>query len=122
MLRGRAEQDWEWHWGPRAASEVGEQDVARFVADFMVETDQVMDDASNDGKQPSQNPSGDGEENEDEAEARMQASRERKVKAIERAAGGNLAELMYGKSQGLRMGAHVHKTTYSTRDQHGSIS
>ena len=28
---------WEWRWGPRAAAEIGEVAVARFVADFMAE-------------------------------------------------------------------------------------
>ena len=28
---------WEWRWGPRAAAEIGEMAVARFVAEFMAE-------------------------------------------------------------------------------------
>src|SRR6266702_1210005 len=28
---------WEWRWGPRAAAEIGETAVARFVAEFMAE-------------------------------------------------------------------------------------
>ncbi|KAH9014476.1 MAGE-domain-containing protein [Lactarius hengduanensis] len=28
---------WEWRWGPRAAAEIGEAAVARFVAEFMAE-------------------------------------------------------------------------------------
>ncbi|KIJ91541.1 hypothetical protein K443DRAFT_685927, partial [Laccaria amethystina LaAM-08-1] len=27
---------WEWRWGPRAACEVGEEGIAKFVAEFMV--------------------------------------------------------------------------------------
>ena len=27
---------WEWRWGPRAACEVGEEGIAKFVAEFMI--------------------------------------------------------------------------------------
>lgn len=36
---GAEDKVYEWTWGPRAHSEVGEKAVARFVAEFMVETE-----------------------------------------------------------------------------------
>lgn len=30
-------EDWEWRWGPRAMTEVGEVGVAKFIAEFMAQ-------------------------------------------------------------------------------------
>ncbi|EKM51401.1 uncharacterized protein PHACADRAFT_152114 [Phanerochaete carnosa HHB-10118-sp] len=74
---------YEWRWGPRAQAEVGEQDVARFVADFMVE--RARHEAAG----------GDTDEDEDAGEtAEVKKMRERTMGGIERAAGGNLAVLV----------------------------
>lgn len=65
----------EWRWGARAYAEVGEADVARFVAEFMVERTR-------------------GEEEEGVQESpETRKMREGMMKGIERAAGGSLAEL-----------------------------
>lgn len=37
QVRGEEGSNGEWRWGPRAHGEVGEQGVARFVAEFMAE-------------------------------------------------------------------------------------
>ncbi|KAF7314545.1 MAGE domain-containing protein [Mycena kentingensis (nom. inval.)] len=84
---------YEWRWGPRAASEVGEQAIGKFIAEFMV------------GQQL-----GDVEEEDDDEEgagAGRSAARARKQKqkvdakaryekmlsGVARAAGGELAEI-----------------------------
>lgn len=74
---------YEWRWGPRALAEVGEQDVGRFVADFMVER----------GRREATGE--DADEDEDVGEmAEVKKMRERTMGGIERAAGGNLAMLV----------------------------
>ena len=70
----------EWRWGPRAMAEVGEYDIARFVADFMVE--RTRGEAADD----------DDDDLEEDPEARKM--REGMMRGIERAAGGNLVPLM----------------------------
>lgn len=91
--RGRATQadeeagtTYEWRWGNRAQSEVGEKGIAQFVAEFMV------GDAGDD----------DEDDEEDDAAAGRGAKRRQEdadaklvkmVKGIERAAGGQLADL-----------------------------
>lgn len=92
VKRGRATQadeeagtTYEWRWGNRAQSEVGEKGIAQFVAEFMV------GDAGDDD-----------EDEEDDVAAgrganRRQADADAKlammVKGIQRAAGGQLADL-----------------------------
>ena len=71
---------YEWRWGPRSFSEVGEQSIAGFVAEFMV-TSGV-----------------EGEEEEEGAEAARSKARQKEVMkrmytGIEKAAGGNLTDL-----------------------------
>src|ERR1700761_1133945 len=36
-------QTYEWRWGPRAQSEVGEQAIGAFIADFMVTQERAED-------------------------------------------------------------------------------
>jgi melanoma-associated antigen len=79
---------YEWRWGPRAQSEVGEKGIAQFVAEFMV------------------GDAGDDEDEEEEEEAgrrgrarggarkeSAQDKLEKMLKGVERAAGGQLADL-----------------------------
>lgn len=85
--RARADDDsgntYEWRWGNRAQSEIGETGIAQFVAEFMV------------GEE-------DEDEEEDEGSGRVRANRKqaeaesklvKMTKGIERAAGGKLADL-----------------------------
>ncbi|KAG6812817.1 hypothetical protein H0H92_000275 [Tricholoma furcatifolium] len=62
---------YEWRWGSRAQSEVGEQAIANFVAEFMI---------------------GDAEDDDDEGGRGTQGRLERMTKGIERAAGGQLSD------------------------------
>lgn len=83
VTQGGANDDaivFEWRWGPRAYAEVGEQDVARFVAEFMVE--RTRGDVNDEEE----------EENVGE-DPEAKKMREGMMRGIERAAGGNLTEL-----------------------------
>jgi hypothetical protein len=64
-------RQYEWRWGPRAFSEIGEEYVAKFVADFMV--------------------GGDANANEDEDV--HDALVDKMYKGVEKAAGGGLTEI-----------------------------
>ncbi|PSR84216.1 hypothetical protein PHLCEN_2v5504 [Hermanssonia centrifuga] len=68
---------WEWRWGSRAMSEVGEVDIARFITDFMVERERAE-------------AGGEDEEDEDEKQE-AEKRREQVMKGVERAASGGLA-------------------------------
>ncbi|GLB42868.1 putative MAGE-domain-containing protein [Lyophyllum shimeji] len=68
---------YEWRWGSRAHSEVGEQAVAKFVAEFMV--GDAGDDDEDEG----------GRGRREGAAAKL----ERMTKGIERAAGGQLTDI-----------------------------
>lgn len=77
---------YEWRWGARAQSEVGEKGIAQFIAEFMVGDLHGQDE---------------GDDDDEGARARGKTKRataerdvEKMTKGIERAAGGNLAELM----------------------------
>lgn len=90
VKRGRATQadeeagtTYEWRWGIRAHSEVGEQAIAKFVAEFMV-GDVEEDDDEEEGGSRARN-----KQKQAAAEVRL----EKMTKGIERAAGGTLAEL-----------------------------
>ena len=72
----------EWRWGPRARAEVGEQDVARFVADFMVERARREATADDD------------DDDDIEETPEVKKLRERTFGGIEKAAGGQLAALV----------------------------
>jgi hypothetical protein len=70
---------YEWRWGARAFCEVGETDIARFVAEFM----------ANDGAggEP-------GDDEEDEGtEGRRKTKVEKMYMGVRKAAGGSLAEI-----------------------------
>jgi hypothetical protein len=86
---------WEWRWGPRAAAEIGEVAVARFVAEFMAER-------ASGGAAVGRNGGGGegGEEGSDEevggrrARAHQEEAQKRLaalLKGVELAAGGDLA-------------------------------
>lgn len=73
-------ETWEWKWGPRAMAEVGERDIAHFMAEFMVDSILMGEDDDEGG----------------EANAANEARRKRletMMKGIERASGGGLADL-----------------------------
>ncbi|TFK51291.1 MAGE-domain-containing protein [Heliocybe sulcata] len=90
--RGRAAQTqgeegaaYEWRWGTRAQSEVGELGVARFVAEFMIE--RMMEEEAEDS-----------EEEGDERAAKKRAEENRKkveamMKAIQRESNGTLSDV-----------------------------
>jgi hypothetical protein len=83
---------WEWRWGARAHSEVGEKGMAQFVAEFMVErtgdeeVDEDEDDAAAKGK-------GKGKGRAKPKGGNGQKRLADMMKGIERAAGGNLIEV-----------------------------
>lgn len=66
---------YEWRWGSRAQSEVGEIAIAKFVAEFMIGE---ADDDEDEGTRTRQ-----------DAGSRL----ERMTKGIERAAGGHLSDI-----------------------------
>ena len=98
--RGNGEDvgTWEWRWGNRAASEVGEMNIAKFAAEFMVE--RAGDDAMDDEEEEDTSAKAKGKsKGKGKAKAKQKAGNtERRMgammKAIERAAGGNLTELL----------------------------
>ncbi|KAK0189970.1 MAGE family-domain-containing protein [Armillaria mellea] len=73
---------YEWRWGNRAHSEVGEQAIAQFVAEFMVGEQEAEDD-EDDGARAR------GKRRQDRAQNKV----EKMAAGIERAAGGNLSDL-----------------------------
>ncbi|KAG1782191.1 MAGE-domain-containing protein [Suillus placidus] len=84
-------QAFEWHWGHRSYSEIGEQAIATFVAEFMVERNRD-DDAEDDDE--------DGTTTRGRGKGRARGENgggDKKLKnvygAIERAAGGNLSDV-----------------------------
>ncbi|KAJ6472320.1 MAGE family-domain-containing protein [Mycena vitilis] len=82
-------QTYEWRWGARAQSEVGEQAVAAFVTEFMVSAEGGGEDAE-DGAED--NAAGRARANKKRADAANRL--EKMAKGIERAAGGQLAAIM----------------------------
>ena len=79
---------YEWRWGNRSHSEISEQGVANFVAEFMVERSRGgrVDD---DEQEAEGHGRGKGRNREDGAE-RLLATMQ---KSVERAAGGNLSHI-----------------------------
>lgn len=82
-------QSYEWRWGPRAMSEVGEKAVAKFVAEFMVgsvegDDDDDEEEEANGGRRGRR-----GGGKKEGAEKRL----EKMLHGVERAAGGNLADV-----------------------------
>lgn len=81
---------YEWRWGNRAYSEIGEQAIASFVAEFMVESlgqGEIDEDDEEQAGGERRQRRGRGREN--QAEKRLQTMH----KAVERAAGGNLSDI-----------------------------
>lgn len=77
---------WEWKWGPRAMSEVGEVGIAQFVAEFMVQrrTEALQEDDENEG-----------EGKLDDSSPKIQKLVEAMMKGVEKAAaGGKLLDIM----------------------------
>jgi hypothetical protein len=87
--RGRATQDdeagttYEWRWGNRAQSEVGEMGIAKFVAEFMVGEDEEDGDDEEEGSRAK------AKKRQVEADNKLT----KMMKGIARAAGGELADL-----------------------------
>lgn len=80
-------QTYEWRWGNRAHSEVGEQAVANFMAEFMVERSREVITDDDEGQEADPNRRGRGRDKENTAEKQLEIMQ----KAIERSAGGNLS-------------------------------
>ncbi|KAJ7621120.1 MAGE family-domain-containing protein [Roridomyces roridus] len=77
-------QTYEWRWGARAQSEVGEKAIAEFVAEFMVgEREEAEEDQEEGGRRR-------GTKQRADAESKF----DKMFKGIERAAGGQLADIM----------------------------
>lgn len=70
---------YEWRWGARAYVEVGEESMARFVAEFMVSSEDNGD-------------ADVGEEETREDRKRKRDAVDRMVKGVEKAAGGKFVE------------------------------
>ena len=82
-------QAYEWRWGNRAHGEVGEQAVASFIGEFMVERTRpadVEEEEEEGGRRR-------GKQKQKQKEGGMEKQLETVVKAIERAAGGNLTDV-----------------------------
>lgn len=70
---------YEWRWGPRAHCEVGEQNIGRFVAEFMIESTEHEEEAEGGGRRA--------------APKKRQELLKKMYTGFEKAAGGNLADL-----------------------------
>jgi hypothetical protein len=82
---------WEWRWGPRAHSEIGEKNIAQFVAEFMVESEMR---AGSDGEQEEEEPqSRAGQRKKEKKEQESMKRLELMLKGIMRAAGGPLSHI-----------------------------
>ncbi|KAJ4001233.1 MAGE homology domain-containing protein [Lentinula boryana] len=68
------ENKYDWRWGPRAHSEIGEKAIQEFISEFMVE---------NSGRQDNQDGEG----------ARVQERLKKMMNGIEKAAGGNISDI-----------------------------
>ncbi|KAJ7794173.1 MAGE family-domain-containing protein [Mycena olivaceomarginata] len=77
-----------WRWGARAQSEVGEKALAGFVADFMMQ-EQGQEEAEEE-----EEAGGAGRARANKRRADAESKMERMTKGIERAAGGQLADIM----------------------------
>jgi len=76
----------EWRWGNRAHSEVGEMAIAGFAAEFMVERMGLEEEEGEEGG----GRGGAARERRDKAKKNIL---EKMVKGFERSAGGNLSEI-----------------------------
>jgi hypothetical protein len=77
---------YEWRWGPRAQSEVGEKGIAQFVAEFMVGD---AGDDEEDDEEAGRRGRGRGGAGKESAQDKL----EKMLKGIEKAAGGQLADM-----------------------------
>ncbi|OAX39837.1 MAGE-domain-containing protein [Rhizopogon vinicolor AM-OR11-026] len=82
----------EWHWGHRSYSEIGEQAVATFVAEFMVERNRDND-AEDDDDEDGRAAQGRGKGRAKQADGGGDKKLKTVYGAIERAAGGNLSKI-----------------------------
>jgi len=80
-------QAYEWRWGNRAHSEVGEQAVAGFVGEFMVERTRLAE------EEDEEEEGGGRRKGKQKQKEGMEKRLETMLKAIERAAGGNLSDV-----------------------------
>jgi len=85
-------QAFEWHWGHRSYSEIGEQAVATFVAEFMVERNRD-DDAEEDDQEDGKAAQGRGKGRARSGDGNGDKKQKSVYEAIERAAGGNLSDI-----------------------------
>lgn len=84
----------EWRWGNRAHGEVGEQAVAGFVGEFMVERTRMADVEEDEEEGAGGSGSGGRRRGKQKKkEGGLEKQVETVVKAIERAAGGNLTDV-----------------------------
>lgn len=82
-------QAYEWRWGNRAHGEVGEQAVALFVGEFMVERTRMEDVEEEEEEGAAGRRRGKQKQKDGGLEKRLEVT----IKAIERAAGGNLTDV-----------------------------
>lgn len=80
-INGAAGDMYEWRWGARAFCEIGEKNIAKFVAEFM-----TSHGAGATGRNEEDGEDGAGEERRKEKVKKM-------YKGVEKASGGNLAEV-----------------------------
>ncbi|KAF7299665.1 MAGE domain-containing protein [Mycena chlorophos] len=80
---------YEWRWGPRAASEVGEQAIGTFVAEFMVSAQFAGAEDDDDAEEGNAAARARAKKKQADAKARM----EKMLNGVARAAGGGLAEI-----------------------------
>ena len=86
-------QAFEWRWGNRAHSEVGEEAVAGFVGEFMVERTRLADVEEEEEEGAGGSGGGRRRGKQKQKEGGTEKRLETVIKGIERAAGGNLTDV-----------------------------
>ncbi|KAJ3876579.1 MAGE family-domain-containing protein [Lentinula edodes] len=81
------ENKYEWRWGPRAHSEIGEKAVQEFVAEFMVGTGSNEDDQDGSGSRGGRRSGGSNRAQDNAAKLKKM------MDGIEKASGGNIVDL-----------------------------
>ncbi|KAG2002440.1 hypothetical protein CC2G_004632 [Coprinopsis cinerea AmutBmut pab1-1] len=90
---GGTREMYEWRWGPRAMCEVGEEAVARFVAEFMI-TSEGDDDADEEDGEDARPANGRRRGGRQQPQRQSKKDKIQKMfEGIEKAAGGKLAEI-----------------------------
>lgn len=89
QVSGEDNHAYEWRWGNRSHSEISEQGVASFVAEFMVERSRGAGIDADDEQGAEAHGRGRGRNKGNAAEQQLATMQ----KAIERAAGGNLSHI-----------------------------